>query len=471
MTESKTTGRAITGRESRERDKAVCEIISCAVEMISAIDSRKRIIVALSGGPDSVALLDVMTRACQCMTRQGLSTSRIIAAHCNFHLRGDESDRDERHVRQICRQSGVTLLTRDFDTLAYCREHNLSIEAGARRLRHDWFATLCESEDALLATGHNADDNVETMLLNMLRGSGVKGLRGMLPADRHIIRPLLGFTRSEILRYLDYHKLTYVTDSTNLETNYRRNYLRHEIIPRLRERWAGADKALARTLECLRRDEAIVNQAIKQRLAASADTPRHLDLHSLCAFASPSLLLLRKFRPYGMTPAIADEIGNSCEILRPGAYWQLHDDEGNNYRLVATSDGLHLIDDTDNSNDNCDNNPDAKYVWQLVRGESTQIEREVRGLSQSECALPHGAEAYEWRQAEPGMRIRPLGMKGSKLVADTIRDSRITPEERSKLRVLCRKSDGEVIWIPGIKRSRIDLIADGATEYYLLSNA
>lgn len=429
-------------------------IVRSAMDFLKSAE-KPRIIVALSGGPDSVALMLALAEAGDILAKRGEEAPVLIAAHCNFHLRGEESDRDADFAARLCADNGIEMNRADFDTMAYCRDKKVSVELGARQLRHGWFRKLCDQLDALLATGHNADDNAETLFLNLMRGSGSRGLRGMLPRNGHIIRPLLKFTRAEIIAYLDAKEAHYVTDSTNLASDYRRNFIRHEIMPLLRSRWPGADKALANSLKCLADDNAIVEQALSEAIGHD-----HLFLawESVARFAAPNLLIFRWLSPFGGTTAIADEIARQLPDPRPGACWHLpaRDD----IAVRSSSRGLHIISSRDNS---------ARYRWIRKEIRSAEDFSAIRSTPPDQCCLPDGEDNYEWKTPEAGMRIHPLGMKGSRLVADTVRDACKEPGDRHNIKVLCRKNDGTVIWIPGIRRSRFDLIDDSAEYYYLLT--
>ncbi|MEE1365889.1 MAG: tRNA lysidine(34) synthetase TilS, partial [Muribaculaceae bacterium] len=201
-----------------------------------------RLLVAVSGGADSVALLHVLLRL----------RKDCIVAHCNFHLRGEESDRDERHVVDLCASHGVELLVKHFDVAAYCARHKVSVEMACRDLRYEWFRQLmADRECSRIAVAHNSDDNVETMLLNLFRGTGIDGLAAMTVDNGEILRPLLGVTRRQIEEYLRECGIKYVVDSTNLESDYRRNFVRNELLPMIETRWPGARSALARTRQNL----------------------------------------------------------------------------------------------------------------------------------------------------------------------------------------------------------------------------
>ena len=187
---------------------------------------KEKLLVALSGGADSVALLRILLKlGYQC-----------IAAHCNFWLRGKESLRDEEFVTQLCKELKVPLYKTNFDTFAYAKEKSISIEMAARELRYHWFYELKKTTNAdSIAIAHHIDDNIETLLLNLIRGSGIKGLTGIPPRNQDIIRPLLCLYREEIEDYLKSIGQAFVTDSTNLETEYTRNKIRLNLLPLMEE--------------------------------------------------------------------------------------------------------------------------------------------------------------------------------------------------------------------------------------------
>lgn len=194
-------------------------------------------LVGLSGGADSVALLDVLCR--------GGYTA--IAAHCNFHLRGEESNRDEQFVRRLCEQKGVKLIVCDFDTKAYAEREHKSIELAARDLRYAWFEEQRQAEDCVaIAVAHHQNDQAETVIMNLRRGCGLKGLQGMRPRNGKIIRPLLCTTHDYIQHYLrDIRHIEWVEDSTNSDTTYRRNAVRE-----MMQNWTKAEiEHVAKTAE------------------------------------------------------------------------------------------------------------------------------------------------------------------------------------------------------------------------------
>lgn len=185
-----------------------------------------KVIIALSGGADSVALLCLLqTLGYNCE-----------AAHCNFHLRGKESDRDEAFVCQLCAKRQVPLHIVHFNTVRTAEERHISIEMAARELRYEWFEEIRRKSGAnVIAVAHHRDDSVETLLLNLIRGTGINGLRGIRPKNEHIVRPLLCLDRKEIINYLNRTGQDYVTDSTNLQDEYTRNKIRLNLLPMMQE--------------------------------------------------------------------------------------------------------------------------------------------------------------------------------------------------------------------------------------------
>ena len=188
------------------------------------------VLLAVSGGIDSMCMADLFLNSAV--------KRRLALAHCNFHLRGEESDSDEALVREWAEEHGIIFIKKDFDTLGYAASNGVSIEMAARELRYRWFAEVCREQGfSALAVAHNANDNAETMILNMLRGTGVKGMTGMrrsspLPgSDALLIRPLLDFPRKDIHKYAVSYGLQWHEDRTNTDSTYKRNCIRNEVFP------------------------------------------------------------------------------------------------------------------------------------------------------------------------------------------------------------------------------------------------
>lgn len=216
-----------------------------------------RLLVAVSGGLDSVVL-------CELLSRAGFD---FVIAHCNFRLRGEESDRDERFVIQVAEKYGKKVFVKAFETSVYAAEQKLSIQVAARQLRYDWFREVLEDwGGGIVLTAHHLDDNIETLLMNFFKGTGIAGLRGMLPRQGVVVRPLLFTGRGALQQFALEAGLTWVEDSSNESDKYTRNYFRHRIIPGIQEVFPNALQNLAENTSRFREIELIYRRAVDQQL-------------------------------------------------------------------------------------------------------------------------------------------------------------------------------------------------------------
>ena len=208
------------------------------IEKYRLLSEDRPVLVGLSGGADSVALLGVLVRL----------GYPCIALHCNFHLRGEESDRDEAFACEFAESLEVPFHKIDFDTISYAGEKHLSIEMAARELRYAWFEEMRERLGGqAIAVAHHRDDNVETVLMNLIRGTGIRGMSGIRPRNGFIVRPLLCVSREDILAWLADQGYAYMVDSTNLSDAYTRNFIRLNVLPLLEEINPSARNTIARS--------------------------------------------------------------------------------------------------------------------------------------------------------------------------------------------------------------------------------
>ena len=181
-----------------------------------------KLLVAVSGGADSITLCHLLKEA----------NYKFSVAHCNFSLRDEESDGDENFVKEFCKKNKITFFNKKFDTIPYAEKKGVSIQMAARELRYNWFNELSEKHNFdYLLTAHHANDNIETFFINLLRGSGINGLKAIVPKKDKIVRPLLFATRAEIESYIAENKISFREDSSNKEEKYLRNQLRLQVIP------------------------------------------------------------------------------------------------------------------------------------------------------------------------------------------------------------------------------------------------
>ena len=380
-----------------------------------------KVLVALSGGADSVALLRVLLRlgyACE-------------AAHCNFHLRGEESVRDERFVRALAERLGVPLHVIHFDTNAYAASHNVSVEMAARELRYDWFAKLRQECGAkVVAVAHHRDDSVETFLLNLVRGTGINGLQGIRPVNGDVVRPLLCVSRAEILDYLSLLGQDYVTDSTNLQDEFVRNKLRLNVIPMLETINPSVSDTIAETARRLSDVAQVYQEAIqaaKQRVMPDGET---IDIPALCREPGAQNLLFELLYPLGFNAAQVNDV-----------FRTLHGESG---RMFYSREWVLLIDRN-----------------RLIRRPSGEVEPQPElCLERMEVnppfSVPHNnKEAYvdaekvqgelTLRKWQSGDKIIPFGMKGFKSVRNYLRDKKFSRFKKERQWVVC---DGDrIVWL------------------------
>lgn len=405
-------------------------------------------LVTVSGGADSVALL------CACARVAATLGLRLEAANCNFHLRGDESDRDSAFTAELCERLGIQLHRLDYDVDAYRTLHpGISIEMACRELRYADFFRLCR-ECCLdrVATAHNADDDIETMMLALLRGSGSRGLRGMDFDNGRVIRPLLGIHRREIETYLSAIDQDFVTDSSNLTSDYRRNFIRHDILHLLETRWPGARKSISRTLSIMKEESAIVEDHYRNQLAKLSPQPTTLMVYEDGVTTGT---IMRFLEPFGGNQSIAEEIALSLNKVFNRRSWRLSD----RYEAILERDRLIIAEN--------DRKTEEPYIiWERL-DMSPGLFAEIKCNHNHDIIyLPHGEEEYELRRPRIGDRMAPLGMKGTRLVSDIISDAKLDRQAKEAVWVLTRRCDGEIIWVTGLKRSRHDLVdADAQWAY------
>ena len=408
----------------------------------------KSILVAVSGGADSVALL------CACSRLAPRLALRVEAANCNFHLRGAESDRDSSFTADLCLRLGIRLHKLDYDVDAYLSKHpGISTEMACRELRYaDFFRIAQETDLERIAVAHNSDDDIETMLLNMLRGSGCRGLRGMEPDNGKVIRPLLGISRHEIEDYLKAICKNFITDSSNLTSDYRRNFIRHEVLPMLETRWPGARKSLARTLSIMKEEADIIEDYYRRQLSVLTPDPNTLLVY---AEGVSKGTILRFIEPFGGNPSVADEIIESLGKDLGERRWKLSD----RYEAQLERDRLIIVDSRISGRE-------PAISWEKIKMSPEVMEKIKNNRSHNVIYLPNDESSYELRRPQTGERMAPLGMKGTRLVSDIISDARLDRRQKQDIRVLVRKTDNKIIWVPTLKRSRHDLVLPDADFVY-----
>ena len=265
-----------------------------------------KVLLAVSGGIDSMYMAE--------RAPELFPGASFAVAHCNFRLRGEESDGDEAFVRDWCSSKGFPIFVKHFDTSSYAAANGISIEMAARELRYAWFETLCREEGFdCVAVAHNADDNAETFFLNLLRGTGASGLRGM--GDRGIIvRPLLGIPRVEIRRWMESRGLAWREDSSNSSSAYKRNRLRSEVLPVLKEMNPSLLESLRRTMAHISQVDDIAQDYFSS-VRESVFVGEEISVPALLKLKHPRYVLFRLVEPAGLTETALD---NLWELINSG---------------------------------------------------------------------------------------------------------------------------------------------------------
>lgn len=427
--------------------------VTAFIEKHQLMNPDKLYLVALSGGRDSVALLLILRDL----------GYRIEAVHCNFMLRGEESMRDEQFCRDLCLRINVPFHTVHFDTRAYSALHQVSIEMAARDLRYAHFKKLCgDIHAAGVCVAHHMDDSVETILLNLLRGTGIHGLTGIAPRRDNILRPLLGVRRKELEDYLAFHGQEYVDDSTNFVPDVNRNRLRLSVFPLLREINPAFVENIYRCAGYLKEVEQVYDCTI-DKLSAAAKLPV-TDSLTVARFRKEAIqsegLLFRLLSPYGFNASQIEDIFShlsssqnrrflsSTHELVVGAEVMEVMPVGNILPkpVKIPETGTYVVGDNERLRLKCFDKPSA-FSW-----------------SQSPNTVHLDADKIRFplilRHAENGDRFQPLGMTGKKLLSDFMTDFKMSLSEKRRQWVLV-DADNQIIWVVGRRIDHRHRVGDG----------
>lgn len=397
-----------------------------------------KVVVGVSGGADSIALLHVLIRggyAC-------------VVAHCNFHLRGAESDVDEAFVKQTAATLQLPFYKEDFDTSEYARSRNLSVEMAARELRYRWFESLRQTLRAqAIAVGHHRDDSVETMLLNMIRGTGLRGLTGIRPQNGYVVRPLLCLNRSEIREWLSQQNLTYRTDSSNLSDKYTRNFIRLHILPLMEQLNPSVKETIARTAGHLSGVERLYEGWIEQERKRIMPDGMRVDIRELMLSTSPETVLYELLRPYGFTRTLAASVFASLHsesgktFFTPDAAFRIIKDRDSLLlaRPAATDESVYTIGENETLTQPIGLRTEKKTV---DAGFTVERSASVASFDCEKLTFP--LTLRKWRH---GDWFVPFGMHGRKKLSDYFSDRKFSRIQKEQTWLLCNEND--VIWIVG----------------------
>lgn len=419
------------------------------------LSKEQKYIVTLSGGADSVTLLFVLKQL-------GYD---IEAAHCNFKLRGSESDRDEGFCRKLCERENIHLHVVHFDTRAYAALHKVSIEMAARNLRYSYFEQLRKDIGAGgICVAHHSDDSVETLLLNLMRGTGIHGLKGIAAINGNIIRPLLCVSRHEIEEFLTDIQQDYVTDSTNLVNDVKRNKIRLDIIPMLKKINPSVCENIQKTALRVSEAIAILDDSIAKSISETTRKEEGrmlIDLRKLKTLPSPEYVLHSILKEIGYNSSQVEQVYATACIASPVSgrifYSQTH-------RLLIDRDCI-IIEKRDDKKDKCMVVPETGTY---IINEDLKIKVEAFGslsgftIDTSRCCacvdMAKISFPLKVRRTATGDRFIPFGMRGSKLISKYLTDRKMTLFDKDR-QLVVEDASGRIVWLVGERldnRFRID---------------
>ncbi|PZP50760.1 MAG: tRNA lysidine(34) synthetase TilS [Pseudopedobacter saltans] len=407
--------------------------------------SGSRLIVAVSGGVDSIVLTYVL---------HGLGFDFLIA-HCNFHLRGEESNRDENFVKRFAESIGKEIVCIDFDTIHYAKEKKIGVEEAARELRYSWFRQLAddykiEGKPLPILVAHHANDNIETVLMNFFRGCGIAGLHGILPVNNGIYRPLLFAKRKDIVSYALSQKLNWVEDSTNSEEKYARNFLRNSIIPELKENYPTIEDNLLANIHRFTDVEKIYNKhisLIKSLLCKKTNDTYIVDIEKLKTETSFQTILFEIFKDFGFSSNQTNEL---VKLLDADSGAKI---ESISHIVWKDRSTLIISDkETSASEDFIFEREDS--IVQLTDG--SKISREnIQNVATNDTVildmekLNFPLKIRRWKEGDV---FYPKGMQGKKKLAKYFIDLKIPTPIKHQIWLVT--SNEEIVWIAGYRADR-----------------
>ncbi|MBO1362675.1 tRNA lysidine(34) synthetase TilS [Prevotella sp. A2931] len=411
------------------------------------LDKDKKYLLALSGGADSVGLLTVCIQL-------GYT---IEAVHCNFHLRGEESDRDERFCERLCSSKGIPFHCAHFSTKEYAKTHKISIEMAARDLRYKYFEQLrndIAAEAILIA--HHQDDSVETILINLIRGTGLRGLQGIKPQNGNITRPLLAVCHDEIVNYLNSIHQDYIVDSSNLVDDVQRNKLRLKILPLLRELNPSVSCSIIKTAKRIRMAvqffDCAINDSFERVVIKRSENELRVSISALERECAQEYILFELLRPYLFSPKQVEQIAlhynsNSGQIWESSKFVLLADRNELIVQLKKTRSnkvmkipemGVYVYDE------------DQRFTFETIPCTSCFVPSKTNNVITID--LDKVSFPIFIRHCRQGDKFSPFGMKGRKLISDFLTDLKLSLFAKQQ-QLIVEDASGQILWVVG---KRID---------------
>jgi tRNA(Ile)-lysidine synthase len=407
----------------------------------------KKLLLATSGGVDSMVMVDLFHKL----------SFEIAIVHCNFQLRGLESFGDQHFVQKYAETNAIKLFFTQFDTEAFANDYKFSTQVAARELRYSWFYELLETENYdYILTAHHADDNLETVLINLVRGTGLDGLTGIPPQNEKVIRPLLAFSRAEIERYAKDNAIEWREDSSNASDKYLRNRIRHYLVPILKDLNSDFLSSFQKTQTYLQEAKAMVEDAsflVYQEVAKEKGTEVYFDLNQLLKLPNYKSYLYHWFNGFGFSAW--DDI---YDLVNAQSGKQVFSAE---FRLLKNRDFLILspIHCRDDDAVYCinENQKEINIPLKLSFSKESVISLlQNTAIFVDENKLIYPLVLRRWKEGDV---FQPLGMDGkSKKVSKFFKDEKLSQIEKENTWLLC--SDNQIVWIVGKRQDERFKIKD-----------
>lgn len=409
----------------------------------------KKLLIAISGGLDSVVLHHLFYQL----------KIDISLAHCNFKLRDKESDLDEEFVKKLSQKTYNQIFTTSFNTKNYAQKHKLSTQIAARELRYNWFQKLIkEHQFDYVATAHHADDNLETFLINLTRGSGLDGFTGIPEINGNIIRPLLPFSRAEILQYAKENQLEWREDASNASTKYTRNKIRHQVIPILKEINPSLLSSFANSIEHLKESQQIIQDKVDEVSkniirpfdCVQGDTCYKIDIQKINQLSNPKAYLYQLLKAYHFT-----EWNDVYDLLSAQSGKQVF---SKTHRLLKDRDFLILS----NNNTVISSAVEKSFKVKKTQSEITnpihlRFENVLQKSSENKKTIYVDKDLLKYplmvRKWKNGDYLYPTGMKGKKKLSKFFKDEKFSLLKKENTWLLCN-ADDTIIWVISHRQDR-----------------
>ncbi|MDG2138812.1 MAG: tRNA lysidine(34) synthetase TilS [Flavobacteriales bacterium] len=396
-----------------------------------------KIVLAISGGIDSICLADLLIR----------SGYNIEFAHCNFNLRGKESDEDLAFVQQLATKYTVPFHTTSFSTNQYATEEKISLQMAAREQRYAWLEKIRKNISAdYIAVAHNYDDNIETFLINIIRGTGIKGMLGINNKNKYVVRPLIFATRDMIVNYVNKYSLEYREDSSNISDKYLRNNIRHNLVPLLKEMNPSISKTISREIDILDKVYYIYKNSIQSdldRIITKHKAGFKILKNHLAALSPPEVYIYEVFHKYGF-----NDIESIAKAINKGSGLRFF---SSSHQLLIDREYLFLEPIDDSIQESCciEKNIaciDAPLKMQFAISDllSYDSNQDIAYLDKDKLIFP-----LKIRKWEDGDKFIPLGMDSFKKISDFFIDIKLDVFSKEKVFILCSGKD--IVWIIGYR--------------------